>query len=1460
MMKSIVPDLVPSPEPGWWVFHAGRPRASPDAPLERLARLAATLLRAPTVAVSLPGAGQATEGADGALREVCLRAAATGHPATTEGDAESACLAVPLAGAEGGVIGSLGVAAPPGRRWTEDETASLRDLAALAAAGLDAHAREGRDPPGLSRAIVEASPLGIAVLDRHGMIRMWSPAAERIFGWAEGEVLGGPSPIVPPEAAEAFQQMRARTLTGERFTGVETVRRRKDGATVEVSVSTAPLASADGQVHSSLVLFEDITARRRAAASVEEVQQRLRDALDTLPVGIFLVAAGGRVEWQNRAGRRIWGGQPLSSNLDEYRGWWAGTRRRVQSAEWALPRALSGEVVTGQLVEIEGFDGARRTILNSAFPLLDPAGAVAAAIVVNEDVTERVRAEEEVQRQNAFVRLLQEVAVAANEAATLEEALRRTLRSVCAHSGWPVGHALLPQGSGELASTGLWHVPGEGRFAAFRDAVAGARFGPGVGLPGRALAQGEPVWTHDVTGDPHLPPAAGGQDPGVRAGVAFPVRVGEETVAVLEFYSERGAAPDAPLLEVLSNVGTQLGRVVERQRALQSLHESEERFRLLFQKSPLPRWVLDERTLAFLDVNEAAVQQYGYSRGEFLAMSLGALWPAGEAPAEAWHGAQRHRRKDGALIDVEVSVQEVVWAGRKVRVAVALDVTERRRAEARLRFLELAGKVLGGVFELEHRVESLARLAVPALADFCWIDVLGADGEVVRTGGAHADPDQEPLLRELRGPLAAPDAGTASAAVLRAGDPLLVPDATDDHLRELAAGEEALAVLRRLAPRSLMVLPLAARGRTLGSVTLASADPGRRYGDDDVSLAGEVARRAALLFDNSRLYRQAQQAIRAREDILAVVSHELRNPLNAIVALVETLLHWLPDDAWRARERRQLESLLQTSGQMTRLVQDLMDVTRMEGGHFSVRQHLEEADAIVHDTAELLRPLAERGGVHLQARAAPGLPPVRADRQRVVQVISNLVGNAIRLTPPDGSVVVGAEPAGDEVRFWVSDTGPGISGEHLPHVFDRFWRPARAGGLGAGLGLAISRGIVEAHGGRIWVESTGPEGTTFSFTVPAAPAPEAGAPAGLLDEVSPFRAVVELPDTRSWSEPAPPPADPARERAEAADRLARFTAEVGPAPGGDGPDLVGYLREQIVTAVHMGHLHEGDRLPSIREISRAFGGTTHGAVQAYDVLARERLVEKRGRSGMYVARQDSPESGLLGETAAWVAGVLSGAFDHQIKIPQVPELIRRWTTGVRLRCACIESDAETRATLCTELQTQFGLEPHPIRTGDLPEHRPGRRVYDDPACDALQKCDLVVTTVYDAAAVRPWAEALDKPLIVATYNPEHAAAIERHLQGGPLTVVCTDPGFGERVRALRGGRYRDRIHVVLADDAEALAELDPARPVLLTRAAHQRLEGVDLRLLVPLSPFLSPSCARTLLEVIVRLNIQARRV
>jgi DNA-binding transcriptional regulator YhcF (GntR family)/anti-sigma regulatory factor (Ser/Thr protein kinase) len=540
-------------------------------------------------------------------------------------------------------------------------------------------------------------------------------------------------------------------------------------------------------------------------------------------------------------------------------------------------------------------------------------------------------------------------------------------------------------------------------------------------------------------------------------------------------------------------------------------------------------------------------------------------------------------------------------------------------------------------------------------------------------------------------------------------------------------------------------------------------------------------------------------------------------------------------------------------------VQDLLDVSRIEAGHFAIHRERAASTALIDEAISLLRPLAEAKAIRLQSRLSATLPPVLADRQRIVQVFMNLVTNAIRHVPEGGSIALSARSAGQEVRFSVRDSGPGISEAHLPHVFDRFWQAAGPGRDGLGLGLAIARGIVEAHGGRIWAESQEGKGSTFHFTLPV-PSGDTAAANG--EEAEPDVAIAFLPGAA-----AVPTAtvsgmrqDAPQRQADAAERSSRFLEEVSRLPDIplDSVDaLAAHLRDRIMRALHLGYLRVNDRLPSIRQIANTLGVPYHSAVQAYESLATDGIAEKRERSGIYLAPQTDVGGELQTETARWVAQVLLGAWVHQIRVPRLPDLIRRFTAAVPLRCACMESTEEHRVALAMELSQQFGLQTTPIH---VPDRQNSPLTPEHDLWWKLQEMDLLVTTSFHAPRVRRIAEELGKPLIVMTIHPEVVAAVDQRLaEAGELTVVCVDPTFGERVRSGVEAAFRDRIRVVLADDARAVESLDRSQPVLLTRAARQRLPEASFRLIVPVAPSFSVETAWDITTALVRFNMEAAR-
>lgn len=355
----------------------------------------------------------------------------------------------------------------------------------------------------------------------------------------------------------------------------------------------------------------------------------------------------------------------------------------------------------------------------------------------------------------------------------------------------------------------------------------------------------------------------------------------------------------------------------------------------------------------------------------------------------------------------------------------------------------------------------LAALLVPALADVVRIDLLREDGSLEAGAAAGWMADGAPLVAER--------AARASAAVVLAD----AADATDRDRDGLPVGV-----------RSVASLPMRARGRTVGVLTVATTGPVRGLGAEDVRVAEDVARSAAVALDNARLFGQVQAEARCREQALASVSHEMRSPLQVISIASGALLRSWPADAALLPERRQIAVIAQSADRMRRLAADLLDLSRMDSGHFAVSPEPVRVGVLLHSALEVYRPITEQKGITLTVSPFPTATAL-LDEQRVHQVFANLIGNAVRFTPTGGAITLSAEAADGEVRFSVSDTGSGIAPENLGRVFDRFWSAGKCRDC-AGLGLAISRAIVEAHGGAISVQSRPGAGTTFTFSLPLA--------------------------------------------------------------------------------------------------------------------------------------------------------------------------------------------------------------------------------------------------------------------------------------------------------------------------------------------------------------------------------------
>jgi PAS domain S-box-containing protein len=441
-------------------------------------------------------------------------------------------------------------------------------------------------------------------------------------------------------------------------------------------------------------------------------------------------------------------------------------------------------------------------------------------------------------------------------------------------------------------------------------------------------------------------------------------------------------------------------------------------------------------------------------------------------------------RRDGSEFSADAAISKIDVDGRAVLTATLRDVSEQKRIEREQSFLAEAGPLLAESLDYEQTLTRIGELAVREIADVCIIDIVSEDGKILR----HSVTCREGCKQEVCDTLRAVDLERSRPhlmhAVLHEQRPVLLREPPQTLIASLAQGDEHLAALRAAEIRSMVGVPLIARGRLLGAIAFLSSSKSHLYDTADVRLAEELAQRAALAIENARLYRAAQQATRTRDDVLSVVAHDLRTPLQDILMRARLLSDTQGHPELRSRKPLE-EGIERAVRRMDRMIRDLLDVASLDAGRLSlVRKRLSAAN-LVAGAVHAQMPVATAASLTLQLDAAADLPDIDADSDRLLQVFENLIGNAIKFTRPGGVITVGARREDGNVLFSIADTGPGIAAENVPRLFDRFWQATRSDRRGAGLGLPIAKGIIEAHGGRIWAKSMPGHGSTFLLTVPA---------------------------------------------------------------------------------------------------------------------------------------------------------------------------------------------------------------------------------------------------------------------------------------------------------------------------------------------------------------------------------------
>ena len=857
----------------------------------------------------------------------------------------------------------------------------------------EAHAADVAPSPasfGLGRLFWRIREAVVVAEAATGRILLWNPAAEAMFGYTAAEARSLRVDVLVPESLRArhWVGLARYAATGhgpliDAGTPVQLPARHKDGSelVVELSLSAVEDAALPGRF--VLAVIRDVTARVRVeAAALQVAEARFHQTFAHAPLSVQLLAPDGRTLQVNRAWETLWG--VTLAHLGDYN----ILHDPQLAAKGVLPyleRAIAGEPVAIPAIKYEPAQtqliaGAVpfRWVRAVAFPVTDDRGAVREVVLIHEDITERLQAEEALAERARLAALGAAVGSALTRGDTLPAMLQGCAEALVAQLDAAFARIwTLDEAARELelqASAGLYtHLDGpHGRVP-----VGSLKIG--------LIAQERrPHLTNDVVGDPRVSDQAWAAREGMVAFAGYPLLVGERLVGVMALFA-RHPLTDATL-EAMATVADSIALGIERARA------------------------------------EAALRA---SRDE-------------------------------------------------------------------LAFLAEASGALSASLDYETTLASIARLAVPTLADWCAVDILDEDGALRRLAVAHVDPAKVAWAEELQRRYPPDrDAAVGVPQVLRTGVAAFFPEIPDALLAAAARDGAHLALLRSVGLRAALIVPLIAGGRTLGALSFVRAESGRRYGPEDLRLAEDVARRAGLAVDNARLYRDAQEALRVRDEFLAAVSHDLRTPLSTIAGMTQLVARQARRLATADGERiaERLATVDHAARRMTAMVDQLLDVTRLESG-----RPLDLAPESL-DLLRLLRQLAEdhqRGAPRHALRVESDCAELvgQWDKGRLERVFSNLLGNAVKYSPEGGPVVVSVGLAQDPDGAWavvrVQDAGLGIPAEELPRIFERYYRASNVAGhiKGVGIGLAGAKQIVEQHGGTMAVASTAGAGTTVTVRLP----------------------------------------------------------------------------------------------------------------------------------------------------------------------------------------------------------------------------------------------------------------------------------------------------------------------------------------------------------------------------------------
>ncbi len=899
----------------------------------------------------------------------------------------------------------------------------------------------------------ENATVGLHLVGADGIILRANRAELDMLGYSRDEYVGRPIAGFHVDEDVIFDILN-RLQAGEKLSECPARLRCKDGSIKDVLIDSSVLWNNGKFVHTRC-FTRDITERTKAEVALRESEEKLRLLADTIPQLAWMARPDGHIFWYNRRWFDYTG-----KSASEMEGWgWQSVHHPD-----VLPEVLerwkksidSGEPFD-MVFPLKGADGHFRPFLTRVNPLINEGGQILYWFGTNTDISEQNRAEEELRYRHKLLRAITDTATTA--IFMMDEQSRCTFMNPAAEQ-----------------MTGYSFREVEGQI--LHDLIHHTR------------PDGSPYPVSECPIDRALP---GG--------------------FIVNNHEDLFVRKDCSLFPVLCNArpvvreNVEVGTVIEvrditlQKQAEAALRESEERLRLALDAGRMGVWDWNIRT-GELNWSDSLEPLHGLAPGTFGGTFDHFQQLIHPEDRDTVNFAIREALETGNEFYVEFrnasqngGIRWIAGSGKVFpgddgqplrMIGIGMDVTQRKRTELTSRFLADASAALAVLVDFDSTLQKVSSLAVPAFADWATVDLAEADGSLRRVSVSHIDPAKVQLAHEIHRRFP-PDPGAPQGVweILRTGRAEIVPEITDELLVQSANDAEMLRILRELGLKSYIGVPLTIRGKTMGVITFINAESGHRYDNTDLAVAEDLASRAAIAVENAQLYRELRETDRRKDEFLATLAHELRNPLAPIHNGLQIIRLSGDNVAAVGQTRSMMERQL---SQMVHLVDDLLDVSRISRGKLELRKEPVDLAVVVNCAVETSRPVVEASGQELTIDMPPTPVVVDADVTRLGQVFSNLLNNAAKYSAPGGQIQLTANTLGGEVVVSVKDTGIGIPSAMLPTVFDLFTQVDRSleksqGGLG--IGLTLVKRLVEMHGGSVTAHSEGSgRGSTFTVRLP----------------------------------------------------------------------------------------------------------------------------------------------------------------------------------------------------------------------------------------------------------------------------------------------------------------------------------------------------------------------------------------